>query len=244
MLDNAKLAYAKTTKALTKPIHFWLSPAGILFVVGIIWLVTLFAEPIILADRPTDIADIAGTRLWLLDKAIYILTIFAAAYWAQHLLHQNTIKRESILSKIDGSIEIAKELQVFVKRVNFIRDMKMSESITRECYTIRNDITQLLITASVYQVPAHQGTVDKIQNLLELLPIKFNNYHKAAVSSLKESEEILPINLSIGEISKAYQLDPEDNEAFRQVHETYDKLVNLVVQLAFHYGKLPEKLMP
>jgi len=173
MLDKAKLAYDKTTNALTKPIHFWLSPAGILFVVGIIWLVTLFAEPIILSDRPTNIADIAGTRLWLLDKAIYILTIFAAAYWAQHLLHKNAEIRDNKQAEIEACIQLSNGYSILFSDIHTLTFVNAADAI-EVISKIRAQLVNLIAIEETHNIKSHYDFNKFEENLIPLNTIAYD----------------------------------------------------------------------
>jgi len=142
-MNGLKQAYSQFTQFLTKPLPFWASPVGILFVATLSWLGYEFVEPIFFVDKPTNIADIAAIRLWILDKTIYIITIFAVAHYAQRLLHKNALEREALLAKAELSKELANEYKELKIAVNNLRHTTLADLPNRTT-EIHNEFEYLI----------------------------------------------------------------------------------------------------
>jgi len=97
--DKIKNLYKKLDKTLSWPIPYWLTPIGVLLLVGywygFSWKVSTENWPV---------------WLWLVDKGIAVGSIILAALWAQHIFNENALRRENRERRLESVIKVLEQL--------------------------------------------------------------------------------------------------------------------------------------
>lgn len=99
--------------------------------------------------------DSTQLLFWLIDKAIYVISIFFAAYWAQRLLHRNTVMRESISTRVRKYEEIMLSIFSIGADIEKAQDKDFPEKVDL-MRQISNSISECKAISYAYDLPITQ----------------------------------------------------------------------------------------
>jgi hypothetical protein len=253
-MNGFKQFYNQITKALTQPIPFWFSPAGILIIVTLFWVASTALQPIILTDTHPDLKAIAGIRLWIAEKIFYFLAALTAALIAQNQLHKNAIKREVMLAKARSSQELVKEYSELRSAAEGLKNVYLKD-LPNQAFKLQNQFKSLISKANAQDNHLYTDKIgleafnDTLNGAIEILtnPIPKSNLgpQRKGYPTIKDTfDQLYSKNSTLAEVMNGFVAHSEYVTLYSsKLNKAYLNFCSLAYSAHSHYQSIAHRII-